>query len=214
LGESSQDVEEEMPLHPPSAPKRKRRGNAPLVDTEVRRSPRILELNEGFKNHSICKDKNCLSCSSAPPNLKSKIVKKLATSFCKVVEENLSSKLMNRVKKLDKEKDKLEADGGNQKGKNGNSFTMMHKLTFDANCHFSSQLCNKSPSYFFCQNLWWQLKPFCGCVASELIICVQWCRLFSYSSHIDYGSVEKQFFQLFYYSNNFFQLFYYSNNFF
>jgi hypothetical protein len=87
------------------------------VDTEVRSSPRILELNEGFKNHSICKDKNCLSCSSAPPDLKSKIVKKLATSFCKVEEENLSSKLMKRVKKLDKGKDKLDADGGNQKGK-------------------------------------------------------------------------------------------------
>jgi hypothetical protein len=57
LGESSQDVDEEMPLHPPSAPKRKRRANAPLVDIEVRRSARILELNEGFKNHSICKDK-------------------------------------------------------------------------------------------------------------------------------------------------------------
>jgi hypothetical protein len=117
LGESSQDVDEEMPLHPPSAPKRKRRGNAPLVDTKVRRSPRILELNEGFKNHSICKDKYCLSCSSAPPDLKSKIVKNLATSFYKVEEENLNSKPMKRVKKLDKGKDKLEADGGNQKGK-------------------------------------------------------------------------------------------------
>jgi hypothetical protein len=117
LGESSQGVDEEMPLHPPSAPKRKRRGNAPLVDTEVRRSPRIIELNEGFKSHSSCKDKNCLSCSSAPLDLKSKIVKNLATSFCKVEEENLISKLMKKVKKLEKGKDKLEADGGNQKGK-------------------------------------------------------------------------------------------------
>jgi hypothetical protein len=117
LGESSQVAEEEMPLQPPSAPKRKRRGITPLVDTEVRKSPRILELNEGFKNHSICKDKNCLSCSSAPPDLKSKIVKNLATSFCKVEEENLNSKLVKRVKKLIKGKDKLDADGGNQKGK-------------------------------------------------------------------------------------------------
>jgi hypothetical protein len=97
--------------------KRKRRGNAPLVETGVRRSPRNLEFNEGFKNHSICKDKNCLSCTSAPLDLKSKIVKNLATSFCKVEEENLNSKLMKRVKKLDKGKDKLDADGGSQKGK-------------------------------------------------------------------------------------------------
>jgi hypothetical protein len=34
-----------------------------------------------------------------------------------VEEENLNTKLMKRVKKLDKGKDKLEADGGNQKGK-------------------------------------------------------------------------------------------------
>jgi hypothetical protein len=74
LGESSQAAEEEIPLHPPSAPRRKRRGNAPLVDTEVRRSPRILELNEGFKNHSICKDKNYLSCSSAPRILSLKLL--------------------------------------------------------------------------------------------------------------------------------------------
>jgi hypothetical protein len=34
-----------------------------------------------------------------------------------VEEENLNTKLMKRVKKLDKGKDKLEADGGNQNGK-------------------------------------------------------------------------------------------------
>jgi hypothetical protein len=88
-----------MQLHPRSAPKRKRRGKAPLVDTEVRRSPRIIELKEGFKSHSSCKDKNCLSCSSAPLDLKSKIVKNLATSFCKVEEENLCSKPMKKVNK-------------------------------------------------------------------------------------------------------------------
>jgi hypothetical protein len=51
---------------PPAAPKRKRRTKLPLVETEVRRSPRIVELNEGFKSHSNCKDKNCLTCNAAP----------------------------------------------------------------------------------------------------------------------------------------------------
>jgi hypothetical protein len=45
---------------PPAAPKRKRKTKLPLVDTEVRRSPRIVDLNEGFKSHSNCKDKNWL----------------------------------------------------------------------------------------------------------------------------------------------------------
>jgi hypothetical protein len=115
--ESSQDIEGAVSLPPPSAPKRKRRGNAPLVENKVRRSPRILELNEGFKNHTVCKDKNCMSCSSTPLGFKSKIVKNLATSFCKVDEENLSSKLKKKVKKMDKGKDKLDADGSSQNGK-------------------------------------------------------------------------------------------------
>jgi hypothetical protein len=51
---------------PPAAPKRKRRTKLPLVEMEVRRSPRIVELNDRFKSHSNCKDKNCLTCNAAP----------------------------------------------------------------------------------------------------------------------------------------------------
>jgi hypothetical protein len=35
----------------PCAPNRKGRGKATLVESEVRRSPRIMELNEEYKNH-------------------------------------------------------------------------------------------------------------------------------------------------------------------
>jgi hypothetical protein len=91
-------------LTPVALAKRKRRGTVPLVENEVRRSPRILELNEGFKNHSTCSDKNCLS-SSIPPCTKNKIVKSLATSFCKVAEENLDSKLLKKNKKMGKGKE-------------------------------------------------------------------------------------------------------------
>jgi hypothetical protein len=35
----------------PLAPRRKRRPNSLLVESEVRTSPRIIELNGGFKNH-------------------------------------------------------------------------------------------------------------------------------------------------------------------
>jgi hypothetical protein len=80
-----------------------------------------------------------------------------------------------------------------ERRKNGNSFIMMHKLTFDATCHVASQLCNNSSSYFVYQNLWGQLMSFCGCATSELTICVQWSKLLYYSTHLDCGSVEKQF---------------------
>jgi hypothetical protein len=80
-----------------------------------------------------------------------------------------------------------------ERRKNGNSFIMMHKLTFDANWHFASQLCNNSSSYFVCQNLWGQLISLCGCAIFELTICVQWSKLLYYPSHLDCVSVEKQF---------------------
>jgi hypothetical protein len=101
----------------PSAPKRKRRGKGPLVECEVRRSPRIVELNVGFKQHSMCTDKNCLSCSAAPPVTKHRIVKNLASSFCKINEKNLDAQLKKR-KKEEKGKEKTsEADGSSQKKK-------------------------------------------------------------------------------------------------
>jgi hypothetical protein len=67
-------------LLPPAAPKIKRRGDNPLVESEVRRSPRIVELNKGFKKHSSCNDKNCLPCNAAPPVSQKKVIKNLATS--------------------------------------------------------------------------------------------------------------------------------------
>jgi hypothetical protein len=57
MEENSEDILqpewEKEDLVTPSAPKRKRRGKGVLVEPEVRRSPRILELNDGFRNHSI-----------------------------------------------------------------------------------------------------------------------------------------------------------------
>jgi hypothetical protein len=114
----AKDKEERSPsMVTPSAPKRKRRGKGPLVESEVRRSPRIVELNAGYKQHSICKDKNCLSCSAAPPVTKHRIVKNLASSFCKINEKNLDAQL-KKNKKEEKGKGKVsEADGSSQKKK-------------------------------------------------------------------------------------------------
>jgi hypothetical protein len=44
LDSSSEEMEELSSQVPPSAPKRKRRGKGPLVESEVRRSPRMLSL--------------------------------------------------------------------------------------------------------------------------------------------------------------------------
>jgi hypothetical protein len=109
MEENSEDILqpewEKEDLVTPSAPKRKRRDKGVLVETEVRRSPRILELNDGFRNHTCCNNKNCLSCSATPPVTKNNIVKNLATSFCKVSSDNLENKLKKQSKKGSKEKD-------------------------------------------------------------------------------------------------------------
>jgi hypothetical protein len=74
------------------------------VSPEVRRSPRIVELNEGFKSHSNCQDNNCLTCNATPPHLPNRIVKNLAVSFCKVAEDGIDSKLMKKSKLIGKGK--------------------------------------------------------------------------------------------------------------
>jgi hypothetical protein len=91
------EEEKDSNVLPPSAPTRNRRSNVPLVESEVRRSPRILELNDGFRSHDNCSDKYCITCNCAPPGLKKKIVKNLAVSFCKVNDEALDKKLMKRA---------------------------------------------------------------------------------------------------------------------
>jgi hypothetical protein len=77
LDNADELIDEGIPQATPSAPKRKRRGKGPLVESEVRRSPRIVELNAGYKQHSSCSDRNCLSCLASPPVTKHKIVKKI-----------------------------------------------------------------------------------------------------------------------------------------
>jgi hypothetical protein len=86
------------------------------VESEVRRSPRIVELNAGYKQHSSCSDKSCLSCSATPLVTQHKIVKNLASSFCKMNEEKLEAKL-KKSRKVEKEKEKDSGDGGSTQRK-------------------------------------------------------------------------------------------------
>jgi hypothetical protein len=86
----------------PSTPKRKRReGKGALVESEVRRSPRLVLLNDGYKNHANCSDKQCLTCNAAPPMINTKVVKNLAISFCKVSEETVDKNILKKHKASD-----------------------------------------------------------------------------------------------------------------
>ena len=79
---------------------RKRKDKLPLVETEVRRRYRLHKLNNGFKK-SVCKDRNCLPCTTLPPPIPTRVVKNLNTSFCKVNEQDTAEeKIKNGGKKL------------------------------------------------------------------------------------------------------------------
>jgi len=61
----------------------KARGKPVLVESELRRSPRIQNNKKGFHS-SVCKVKQCLGCESAPPSLSPKVIRNICTSLCDV----------------------------------------------------------------------------------------------------------------------------------
>ena len=67
-----------------------------MVETEVRRSDRIKQDNNGYRIIS-CDTKGCLPCNAAP--LQNRVVKNLTISFWKVDEEKLQEKLYKSPKK-------------------------------------------------------------------------------------------------------------------
>jgi hypothetical protein len=105
-------------------PKRKRReGKVPMVESEVRRSPRLVLLNDGYKNHANCSDRHCLTCNAAPPIINTKVVKNLAMSFCKVPEETVEKRILKKSKLPVEENKNAEPKGviGSRKNKNASS---------------------------------------------------------------------------------------------
>jgi hypothetical protein len=112
-------------------PKRKRReGKSVLMESEVRRSPRLVMLNDGYKSHVNCSDKKCLTCNAVPPIVNSKVVKNLAMSFCKVPEEAVTRKVLKSSKVATGDSKNKEAPGviGSKKTK-GNQSTSLSKTS-------------------------------------------------------------------------------------
>lgn len=76
----------------------KKKAKVPLVETQVRRSPRIKENNKGFKA-DICSSKKCLACNPNPPDLSPAMINKLGTSLYQIDENIMSEKVLNLKKK-------------------------------------------------------------------------------------------------------------------
>lgn len=75
-------------VNPPAQPagksvNKRSKNKAVLVETEVRRSPRIKTCNKGFKK-SGCSDKFYVGCSSKPPSLTAKAIRELSSTMCDI----------------------------------------------------------------------------------------------------------------------------------
>lgn len=70
-----------------------------VVDSQVRRSPRIKDQKMGFMQKQ-CKDKNCLGCNSSPPILSQNSIRKLGTSLCGLDPSDLSDSVLSKKLKL------------------------------------------------------------------------------------------------------------------
>jgi hypothetical protein len=85
-----------------ATPFKKRRASrrlTPIIDTQVRRSVRVMKNNNGFKPPT-CLTKKCICCTPSPPTLSPKVIKNLAVQFCGLDEDQVSEEaLMNKKKK-------------------------------------------------------------------------------------------------------------------
>lgn len=73
-------------------------GGTPIVDTLVRRSPRIKNVVGGFK-HRSCMEKNFLACVAVPPQLSPSSLKIVAGEACKINFEGLSDQALSAKNK-------------------------------------------------------------------------------------------------------------------
>jgi hypothetical protein len=129
-------------------PKRKRReGKIPLVESEVRRSPRLVLLNDGYKNHVNCSDRHCLTCNAAPPIINSKVVKNLAMSFCKVPGETVEKRILKKSKLPVEENKHAEPKGviGTRKSKIATSAPQNKSTGQEKSAGFVQQTKKKAP---------------------------------------------------------------------
>jgi len=69
-----------------------------LVETQVRRSPRVQKNKNEFKDH-VCKDKSCLGYNFVPPSILMKTIRKLSASLCDIEASQVTDSALNNNKK-------------------------------------------------------------------------------------------------------------------
>jgi len=99
-----------------------------IVETEVRRSPRIKTCKKGYKD-IVCKDKDCLGCSSAPPNLSTKAIRKLGSSLCDLDTLQVTDEVLTKKAKVSAPGRRKASTNDQEKQEKKKMVTMKKKKT-------------------------------------------------------------------------------------
>lgn len=103
MNESGQE-EDMIQLDEPSPGKkqdganRKKNRPAVVVESQVRRSPRVKGQKMGFKNPQ-CPNKHCLGCNATPSVLTPKALRKLGSTLCDVDPDSIADAILSKKKK-------------------------------------------------------------------------------------------------------------------
>lgn len=95
------EIQEEPPAQEDSSPVRQppSQVGSPIVDTSIRRSPRIRDKFDGFKQSS-CTAKGCLACSAKPPTLSLSDIRNIGENSCMMAPGTITDEvLLKRSKK-------------------------------------------------------------------------------------------------------------------
>jgi hypothetical protein len=104
MSESEQEITNVDPSEAPPVEKEimpvkvKGKNKIVLVESELRRSPRLLHNNRGFYN-PICKEKLCVGCNSKPPTLSPDVIRNLCTSLCDVDESLVGDEALKKKRR-------------------------------------------------------------------------------------------------------------------
>lgn len=99
LGEDNLCFDHSTPTTPQTKKRiRKPKSQSPIVESEVRRSSRVRERCNGFKT-SQCKVANYLGCSMKPPNMTADLLKKIGSSICQILLNQLEEEEALSMKK-------------------------------------------------------------------------------------------------------------------
>ena len=92
------DLNEAPPVDEEGRVRNKKNKGTVLVETEVRRSPRIKVYKKGFKD-PICKDKSCLGYNAKPPSLSTKAIRSISSTLCDLDASQVTDAALSKKKK-------------------------------------------------------------------------------------------------------------------